>query len=399
MREGLWINAECGSGSAEWKGTPMTSRPLDGLRVIDISGLAPGPFCTQILADFGAAVTFVEPARAPQFDVATFFNRGKRSIVIDLRHPDGVATIARLANQADVFVEGFRPGVAERVGLGPEELMGRNPRLIYTRLTGWGQTGPYRDLAGHDINYLAVAGALGAVGRTEPTPPLNLLGDFAGGSLMAVIGILMAVLDRHRTGAGQVVDAAIVDGAALLLAAQLAELTLGRWQPRDRRLLGGVAPFYGAYRCADDRWIAVGAIEPKFYAAFIERIGVEVETTPECQFDETRWADLRERVAAAFASRPRDEWLTRFEGADACTVAVSELDELETDPHLAARGTVARVDGWLEPAPAPRLSASPATAGVRPVRGAHAVEILEEAGFASDEIERLLASGAVSGAG
>jgi len=366
------------------------------VRVIDVSALAPGPFATMLLADFGADVIAIEPVRDPEFDVAGFFNRGKRSVLVDLRQPDGVDLVTRLTDRADVFVEGSRPGSMERLGLGPDVLCARNAALVYTRLTGWGQDGPYADRAGHDINFLAIAGALGAIGGDAPVPPLNLVGDFASGSLMAALGTLLALFERQRSGRGQVVDSAIVDGAALLLSAQLGEFNTGRWGGRRHSLLGGSAPFYSVYRCADDRWLAVGAIEAKFYGRFLDRAGVDAD--PDGQFQLDEWAALHDKLAERFLAEPRQHWLDLFADADCCTTPVLEIEDLEDDVHLAQRRTVVRRDGWLQAAPAPRLGASPGAIGARPpVRGAHTAEVLEEAGFSPTEIGRLFDAGVIAG--
>lgn len=350
----------------------------------------------MLLADFGAEVVSIEPMVEPEFDVASFFNRGKRSVLIDLRRPDGVEIVARLADSADVFIEGSRPGTMERRGLGPDVLLARNPRLVYTRLTGWGQDGPYAHQAGHDIDFLAISGALGAIGSDAPVPPLNLVGDFAGGSLMATLGTLLALFERARSGRGQVVDSAIVDGAALLLSAQLGEFNTGRWGGRHGSLLGGSAPFYTVYRCADDRWLAVGAIEAKFYDQFLDRLGVKADQRS--QFDARSWGPLREQLLGIFLTQPRQHWLDLFGGGDCCAFPVLEIEELEHDAHLAYRATVVRRDGRLEAAPAPRLADTPGAIGVRPaVRGADTVEVLSRAGFSPTEISRLFDMGVIGG--
>jgi alpha-methylacyl-CoA racemase len=350
----------------------------------------------MILADFGADVISVETLDRPDFDVSSFFTRGKRSVLTDLRQPAGVAAVARLAEGADVFVEGFRPGTMERLGLGPEQLCQRNPRLVYTRITGWGQEGPYAPLAGHDIDFIAIAGALGVL-ASDPSPPLNLVGDFASGSITAVIGTVMALFAREHTGVGQVVDAAMVDGAAQLISAQLAMFSRGQWRPNGADLLDGSAPFYGVYRCADGRSIAVGAVEPKFYRALLALIGADPELAS-IQFDESTWPATRERLQNIFFTRPRDVWVDLLQGTDACAFPVLALDELEHDPHLRARQTVVRTGDYLEAAPAPRLSSTPASPRPKPrTRGEHTVEVLLETGFSEAEIDDLLTSAVVGG--
>lgn len=381
--------------------TTPTPAPLDGVRVLDMSALGPGPFCSMLLSDFGAEVIAVERPESPPFDPAGFFSRGKRSAVVDLRAPGGPEVIARLAGRADVLLESNRPGTMERYGLGPDVLCARDPRLIYTRLTGWGQSGPYSDRVGHDINYIAVSGALGVVGSAEgdppvpPVPPLALVGDIAGGSMFAALGIMMALFERAATGRGQVVDSAIVDGSALLNLPQLAELNAGIWAGRGRHVLSGAAPFYGVYRCADGGWFAVGAIEPRFYARFLAALGLGDENQRR-QMDPSRWTGLRERVAAAFRRKPRAHWTDIFADIDGCGTPVLELDEIAEDVHLRERGTIVPHEGGLAAAPAPRLSRSPARLRPSPAaRGADTRAVLTEAGFGPEQVRRLADDGTV----
>lgn len=368
--------------------------PLTGIRVLDTSALGPGPFCSMLLADFGADVIAVERPQTPQFDPAKSLSRGKRSVIVDLRAPRGAEVIARLADTCDVLLESNRPGTMERRGLGPDVLCARNPRLVYTRLTGWGQDGPYRDRAGHDINYTAIAGTLGVVGNDAPVPPSAMVGDLAGGSLMAAFGIMAALFERVATGRGQVVDAAIADGAALLNITHLAELDTGLWAGRGRHLLSGAAPFYGVYACSDDRWFAVGAIEPKFYARFLDALGLD-DVAHERQLDPSTWPGLRERVAEVFRSKPRAHWTGVFGDIDGCGTPILELDELADDPHLRARGTVVHDGGRLTAAPAPRLSRSPARLHPPAQRGADTRAVLAEAGFSDADVAALAADGSV----
>jgi alpha-methylacyl-CoA racemase len=372
--------------------------PLRGIKVLDLSALGPGPFCSMLLADFGAEVISVQRPDAPSFDPAGFFHRGKRSVVIDMRAPRGAEVIARLAEHCDVLLESNRPGVLERYGLGPDELCARNPRLVYARLTGWGQDGPYAQRAGHDINYIAISGALGVIGEDRPVPPQAFVGDIAGGSLITAYGIVMALLERASTGRGQVVDGAIADGSALLNTPQLGAFNAGLPSGRGQGLLTGTAPFYGVYRCADDGWFAVGAIESKFYAEFLAALGIDDAPAGEAQYDPRGWPGLRERVAEAFAAKPRDHWTEVFAGIEGCGTPVLELDEVADDPHLAARGTVVRDgDGKLAAAPAPRLSATPGSLRPPPSgRGADTAAVLTEAGFASEEIDALAGDGTVT---
>lgn len=369
--------------------------PLAGLRILDLSGLGPAPFATMMLADFGASVLSIRRPDPMPFDPAVAMSRGKDVIGLDLRSPNGQATARRLAESVDILVEGFRPGVMERLGLGPDVVMAHNPRLIYARLTGWGQAGPYAKRAGHDINYLAIAGALNTIGEDKPVAPPGLLGDLANGSYTMIIGVLMAVIERQRTGKGQVVDAAIVDGASYMLGAMFGELELGLWDGDPAHsLLGGKAPFYGVYRCADGKWFSVGAIEQKFYATMLGILGLfDVDTSAEAQMDKEAWPALRERVAAAFLTRPQDEWTPLFAAVDSCGAPVLELGDLADDPHNAARATVT-VDaaGVLTAAPAPRLSEHPdLVTAINPRRTRSANDILAEAGFSLQEIEKMIA--------
>jgi alpha-methylacyl-CoA racemase len=381
-------------------GSPPTGvPPLTGVRILDLSALGPGPFCSMLLADFGADVVAVErPGNPHPFDPAKSLSRGKRSAVVDMRAPRGPEVITRLADTADVLLESNRPGTMERRGLGPEVLCERNPRLIYTRLTGWGQDGPYRDRAGHDINYAAIAGTLGVIGDEQPVPPLAMLGDLAGGSLFAALGIVMALYERTVTGRGQVIDAAITDGSALLNLTNLAEFNAGIWAGRGRHILSGTAPFYGPYACADGRFFAVGAIEPKFYANFLGVLGVDDVELSE-QLNPAQWTELRGRIAAAFATKPRAHWTSVFADVDGCGAPVLELDELAEDPHLRARSTiVTEPDGSVTASPAPRLSRTPGRRGPAPESsGADTRDVLREAGFGDDEVNSLITEGTIAG--
>jgi len=372
--------------------------PLTGVRVLDLSALGPGPFCSMLLADFGADVVAIErPATPHPFDPAKSLSRGKRSAVVDLRAPRGPEVIARLADSADVLLESNRPGTMERRGLGPDVLCERNPRLIYARLTGWGQDGPYRDRAGHDINYAAIAGTLGVIGEERPVPPLAMLGDLGGGSLFTALGIVMALYERTLTGRGQVIDAAIADGSALLNLTNLAEFNAGTWAGRGRHILSGTAPFYGPYACADGRFFAVGAIEPKFYANFLAAVGIDDVGLSE-QLNPAHWAALRERIAAVFVTKPRAHWASVFADVDGCGAPVLELDELADDPHLRARRTlITEPDGSVTASPAPRLSRTPGRIGPAPrASGADTRDVLREAGFGVDEVDSLIAEGTVT---
>ncbi|MFF1263643.1 MULTISPECIES: CaiB/BaiF CoA-transferase family protein [unclassified Streptomyces] len=341
------------------------SGPLAGVRVVELAGIGPGPFAAMLLADLGADVVRVDrPGGAglaidPEYDIT---NRNKRSVVIDLKADDGPARVLDLVAKADVLIEGYRPGVAERLGVGPDDCHARNPRLVYGRMTGWGQEGPLAQRAGHDIAYIALTGTLGMIGRPDepPTVPANLVGDFAGGSLYLVVGILAALHHARDTGAGQVVDAAIVDGASHLAAMIHGMLAAGGWQDRrGSNLLDGGCPFYGTYETSDGQYMAVGALEQQFYDEFIALLGIE-GTVP-ARKDLARWGELREAVAACFKTRTREEWTAVFEGSDACVAPVLSLREAPGHPHLAARGTFTDHGGITQPAPAPRFSATPTT--------------------------------------
>ncbi|GAB2916383.1 CaiB/BaiF CoA transferase family protein [Streptomyces heilongjiangensis] len=334
--------------------------PLAGVRVVELAGIGPGPFAAMLLGDLGADVVRVDrPGGAglavnPLYDVT---NRNKRSVIVDLKSDDGPDTVLALAERADILIEGYRPGVAERLGVGPETCHARNPALVYGRMTGWGQQGPLAQRAGHDIAYIALTGTLGMIGApdTPPVAPANLLGDYAGGSLYLVVGVLAALHHARATGAGQVVDAAIVDGTAHLSAMIHGMLAAGGWQ--DRRaanLLDGGCPFYGTYETADGRYMAVGALEQQFYDEFVDLLGIK-DRAP-ARKDVTAWGALRETVEARFRTRTRDEWTAVFEGSDACVAPVLSLREAPDHPHLAARGTFTDFGGITQPAPAPRFS-------------------------------------------
>ncbi|TGN76346.1 CoA transferase [Streptomyces bauhiniae] len=337
--------------------------PLSGVRVVELAGIGPGPFAAMLLADLGADVVRVDRPDGPGLGIdpaRDVTNRNKRSVVVDLKAPDGAARVLDLAERADVLIEGYRPGVAERLGVGPADCHARNPRLVYGRMTGWGQDGPLADRAGHDASYIAVTGTLGMIGRPGEPPalPANLLGDYAGGSLYLVVGVLAALHHARATGTGQVVDAAIVDGTAHLSAMIHGMLAAGAWQ--DRRaanLLDGGCPYYGTYETADGTYMAVGALEPRFYAEFLRLL--DLDGLADAHHDPARWPELRERVAARFKSGTRAEWTSRFEGTDACVAPVLSLREAPHHPHLAARATFTEHDGLVQPAPAPRFSATP----------------------------------------
>jgi alpha-methylacyl-CoA racemase len=364
--------------------------------VLELAGIGPGPFGAMLLADLGAEVLAVERPAAERAGLPLLFGRGKRSVTVDLKHPEGPGLVLDLVAAADALVEGFRPGVAERLGIGPEACLARNPRLVYGRVTGWGQEGPLAGAAGHDIDYVALAGALHPIGPAggPPVPPLNLLGDFGGGGMLLALGVVAALLEAGRSGRGQVVDAAMVDGAALLTTQLHELLAAGLWSDRrEANLLDGAAPFYAVYETADGRHLAVGALEPRFYAELLERLGLAAEDLP-AQLDRAAWPRLRERLAARFLTRTRDEWCRLLEGTDACVAPVLSLLEAPTHPHNHARSTFIEVAGTPQPAPAPRFSRTPCPPPSPPASSDPA-EILVAWGVAPETAARLLASDAV----
>jgi alpha-methylacyl-CoA racemase len=378
------------------------SGPLAGLRVVEIAGIGPGPFAGMLLADAGADVVRVDrPGGGLVTGRLDVVGRGRRSVAVDLKKPEAVEVVLRLAERAEVLFEGFRPGVAERLGIGPEPCLARNPALVYGRMTGWGQDGPLAPAAGHDIAYIALAGMLGMVGRPEepPPPPVNVVGDYGGGGMLLAFGVVCAVLEARRTGRGQVVDAAIVDGTALLTSLFHGLRAAGRWSDdRWANLLDGGAPFYGSYECADGRHVAVGALEPKFSAELLDRMGVGADDDLRRRlYDPSAWPALRVRMAELFRTRTRDEWTALLEGTDACVAPVLSLAEAPSHPHNAARGTFTEVAGLVQPAPAPRFSATPGgISGPAPEPGADTDEILRECGYGQAAVSALRAAGAVS---
>jgi alpha-methylacyl-CoA racemase len=347
--------------------------PLAGVRIVELGGMGPAPFTAMVLADLGAdIVRVVRPGTGGdgatgRFDV---LNRSRDTVELDLKSSDDLAAVLDLVEVADGFIEGFRPGVCERLGIGPEVCLGRNPALVYGRMTGWGQDGPLATRAGHDITYASVAGAIGHIGRAgaPPTPPLNLVADFGGGGMLLATGMLAALVAVRSGQPGQVVDAAMVDGVAILMGALIGAHESGFWSDeRGANLLDSGAPFYDCYRCADDRYVAVGAIEPQFFAELLDGLGLDAADLP-AQDDTTGWPVLRDALARTFATRDRDAWDAVFRGTDACVAPVLTMGEIADHPHLAARRTLVSVDGAVQPAPAPRFSATP----TGPVRAAGA---------------------------
>ena len=388
------------------------SGPLHGFRVIELAGLGPGPFAGMVLADAGADGLRIDRPGAgravaggtaggaeERVAAVDVLGRGKRSVAVDLKRAEGVEVVLRLVAGADVLLEGFRPGVVERLGVGPASCLAANPRLVYGRMTGWGQTGPLAARAGHDIDYIALAGALGPIGPADglPVTPLNLVGDFGGGGMLLAFGVVAALLETASSGRGQIVDAAMVDGAALLLAMLSGMRAAGVWN--DRRgdnLLDGGAPFYRTYETADGRAVAVGALEPQFYGALLEGLGLATEELP-AQHDRASWPELERRFAAVFRERTRDEWARHFAERDACVAPVLDLGEAAEHPHLAERGTYVELGGVVQPAPAPRFSETPAAMPAPPpVPGGDTRVALEDWGFAPAEVEALLGAGVLA---
>lgn len=373
--------------------------PLSGFKVVEFAGLGPAPFATMLLADMGAEVLRIDRKGAPpllpqRYDILA---RGRRSAFLDLKAPLGLAAALRLVAAADVLIEGFRPGVMERLGLGPQPCLQRNPRLIYGRMTGWGQSGPLADAAGHDINYVALSGVLHSVGTraSGPIPPVNLVGDFGGGGMLLAFGIVCALLEAHGSGQGQVVDAAMTDGSALLMAMLYSLKANGLWGGRGENLIDGGAPHYATYQCADGKWVALGALEPQFYALFLAKAGIDDADFAD-RHDRSRWPEMRRKLEALFRTRRRDEWCALLEGTDACLSPVLDLDEAPLHPHNQARNTFVDHDGVVQPTPAPRFSRTPGQLNVPPPRpGEHTEAALADWGFDAREIEALKAAGAV----
>ncbi len=377
--------------------------PLEGIRIIELQGIGPGPFCAMMLADMGAEVIRVDRPgargglpREPRYDT---LSRGRRSVRVDLKRPAGVETLLRMIEQADGLIEGFRPGVIERLGLGPDVLQERNPRLVIGRMTGWGQEGPIAHTAGHDINYISLAGALFNIGRkgAPPVPPLNLVGDFGGGGMFLAFGMVCGILNARQTGAGQVVDSAMVDGAAVLCAAMYGQLASGRLEEgRETGVVNGATHFYDAFECADGEFVSIASIEPQFYAELCKRMGLDAEDFGE-QMNSKLWPEQRAKIAALFRTKTRDEWCDVLQQSDACFAPVLRMAEAIEHPQNRARKTFVEVDGVVQPAPAPRFSGTPPEISSPPARpGEHTDQILADLGFSSDEIGALHESGAVA---
>lgn len=364
--------------------------PLQGYRIVEIGTIGPVPFCAMLLADMGADVIRIKRPAAPDAvkKIDATGKRGIRSIVLDLKTPAGREAALRLVENADALIEGFRPGVMERLGIGPEDCLLRNPRLVFGRMTGWGQTGPLAKVAGHDIDYIAITGALAAIGtRDKPVPPLNLVGDFGSGAMFLAVGVLSGLLETAKSGKGQVVDAAMVDGSALLLAMAYAQVGAGTWRmEREANITDGGSHFYGTYQCSDGKWIAIGAIEPKFYALLLQKMELDpAEFMP--QRDTSRWPEWKMRFAEVFAIKTREDWREILDGTDACFAPVLDMHEAPGHPHIKARNVFVGDGPALQPAPAPRFSRS--ETALRPPNTQAPEQILAELGFSEDEIAAL----------
>jgi alpha-methylacyl-CoA racemase len=376
--------------------------PLVGIKVIEIGGIGPGPFCAMLLSDMGAEVIRVDRVDQVKGNHSSFvdpLNRGRRSVAFDLKNADGVATLLFLIEHADVLIEGFRPGVMERLGLSPEVCRQRNPRLIYGRLTGWGQDGPYAQAPGHDINYIALAGALGLIGRRGelPTPPLNLVGDYGGGGLLMAFGIAAALVEVSKSGQGQTIDAAMVDGASIMTTVFHGLRRSGQWSDeRGTNVLDTGSHFYDVYETSDGKYVSVGAIEPKFYAELVKRINLANDDLPR-QYERSEWPVMKERMAAIFRTRTRDEWSQILEGHEVCFAPVLSLDELKDHPHHVARDSFVEVGGIVQPAPAPRFDRTPGKIQSSPAfPGEHTDDVLRDWGVTDVTIQLLRDSAAIA---
>ncbi len=379
------------------------SGPLSGIKVIEIAGIGPGPFCAMMLADMGADVLRVDRAGSvrdefPDTPSGDLLNRGRRSIGVDLKNAEGIATVLRLVEEADVLMEGFRPGVMERLGLGPDVCMERNPKLIYGRMTGFGQEGPMAQAAGHDINYIALAGALGHIGRKgeKPLPPLNLVGDFGGGGMLLAFGLAAALVERASSGKGQVVDAAMIDGASTLMTMMHSFRKSGAWSDeRGTNLLDTGAHFYDTYETKDGGYVSIGSIEPQFYAELLRLTGLEGEDIP-AQMDSSQWDANRDRLTQIFLSKTRDEWCGLMEGSDVCFAPVLNIGEAYEHPHNVHRKGFVTVGGFEQPAPAPRFSRTPGEISSPPPHpGQHTAVGLADWGFSAEDLEKLRNTGAI----
>jgi alpha-methylacyl-CoA racemase len=375
----------------------MASGPLSGLKIVEFAGIGPGPFCGMLLSDLGADVVRVDRKGSGRASPADVTSRGRRSVALDLKSPDAIEAVLKLLESADGLIEGFRPGVMERLGLGPDVVLARNPKLVFGRMTGWGQTGPYAKAAGHDMNYIAITGALHAIGTEDkPVPPLNLVGDFGGGALYLAFGLMAGIISARETGKGQVIDCAMSDGAASLMAMFYGFKGAGIWKDERRsNLLDGGAHFYDTYQCADGKWISIGSIEPQFYALLLEKTGI---TDPEFanQMDRSAWPSLKAKLQDVLRTKTQAEWCAIMDATDICFAPVLDLEEAPKHAHNVARETFVTVEGVVQPAPAPRFSATPgAIQGPPPKIGAHNDEALTDWGFTAAEVAALKEKGAL----
>jgi alpha-methylacyl-CoA racemase len=376
---------------------------LSGYKIVEFAGIGPAPMCAMLLADMGADVLRIDRAEDAALGISldakySLLSRGRKSVAIDLKKSEGVAAAMKLVESADALLEGFRPQVMERLGLGPDECLKRNPKLIYGRMTGWGQEGPLAHAAGHDINYIALSGVLASIGRRgeAPVPPLNLVGDFGGGGLYLALGVVAGLLEAQKSGKGQVVDSAMVDGAASLLTAIYGMHASGMWSnTRGDNILDTGAHFYDVYETKDGEYVSIGSIEPKFYAELLKRSGLEGQEMPR-QMDRKAWPDLKEKFEALFKTKTRDEWCKIMEGSDICFAPVLSMAEAPSHPHNIQRGTFVEVEGVVQPGPAPRFSRTPSKIQRPPAKpGEHTEEALREWGFSASELEKLRGVGAI----
>lgn len=372
--------------------------PLSGLKVIEFAGIGPAPFCAMMLSDMGAEVLRIDRKEKPRFGKFDVTTRGRRSVAIDLKRSESVKVVLKLIENADVLIEGFRPGVMERLGLGPLDCLERNPKLVYGRMTGWGQDGPLAKVAGHDINYIALSGALHAIGRPgeSPVPPLNLVGDFGGGAMMLAFGLMCALWETRSSGKGQIVDAAMTDGSALLMAMMYGAKAAGEWNnERGTNRLDGGAHYYDVYECADGKFVSIGAIEPQFYTMFLEKCGIE-DSMFQDQMNRYNWPLLKVRISSIFKTKTRSEWCAILEGTDVCFAPVLDMDEAPHHPHNKARKTFIEIDGVIQPAPVPRFSRTPPEIQGPPANsGADTLVALSEWGIRGEDIGLLAENGAI----
>ena len=367
--------------------------PLSGKRIVEIAGIGPGPFCAMLLADLGAEIVRVDRASAvpdimPDSPNLDLLNRGRRSVGVNLKTPEGIETVLKLVQESDALIEGFRPGVAERLGIGPEECLARNPKLIYGRMTGWGQEGSYSSMAGHDINYIALSGVLGMIGREggKPIPPVNLVGDFGGGGMLLALGICAALVETAKSEKGQIIDAAMTDGSALLSTMMHSFKAMGMWGDRGTNLLDTGAPFYDVFECADGEFISLGSIEPQFYSELLRITEIDQSENPK-QMDRAGWAEMKSKICDAIKGKTRSEWEELMEGTDVCFAPVLSMDEAYEHPHNKQRNTFIEIAGVMQPAPAPRFSRTPASVSSPPPHaGQHTEEVLAGLGLTKDEI-------------